>query len=76
MDWQALITALIVASCALYSTWRLLPVTLRARWSARLLGQPVPAAAAGACGGCDGCGGGSARPLRPPAQSVIRIVRR
>jgi hypothetical protein len=84
VDWQGVITALVVALCAAYSAWRLLlPRAWRARLSARLRGVPLSAttgdAQAHACGGCSGCGGGGLGRITcatDAAQAkVIRIVR-
>jgi ferrous iron transport protein B len=71
MVWQSLVTALLVAACAVYALWSLLPRSLRQRVAA-WRGKPLPPA--GACGGCDGCG--SSPKAEPPKEAVIRIVRR
>jgi hypothetical protein len=69
-----------VALCALYSSWVLLPRAWRARLSARLRGEPLPTgdAPTDACGGCGGCGGGGlgrSCATDAPQAKVIRIVR-
>ncbi len=71
MVWQLLLTPLIVAACALYALWSLLPAGWRRRWRARLGGTAAsaPSATAGACGGCASCGD-----ALPPPQQVIRFV--
>ncbi len=75
-DWQTAVTALVVAACAGYAAWNVMPAALR-RQLAAWAGKPLPAAGGG-CGGCDGCG---SAPVNTPApglasgQSVIRIVR-
>ena len=61
---QTLITALLVAGCAGYATWTLMPATLRRRIANAALAYPMPdllarrlrrfAAAPSGCG-CDGC---------------------
>ncbi|MDP1902030.1 MAG: hypothetical protein Q8K96_16510 [Rubrivivax sp.] len=75
MGWQGITTGLLVALCAAYSVWTLLPAALRARCWARLRGLPPPPLDGG-CGGCTGCGGASPE-CRPDAAraKVIRIVR-
>ncbi len=79
MLWQLLLTALIVAACAVYALWSLLPATLRRRWQARWRDEAAPAAVAGACGGCDNCGGDALPPPRVGAdgqtEAVIRFVK-
>ncbi|MDE1926822.1 MAG: hypothetical protein KGI36_06500 [Burkholderiales bacterium] len=68
MNWQALVTALIVVLCVAYAGWSLAPAALRRRVAARL-GRPLPAA--GGCAACGACGA----PPKPPVQ-VIKVWRR
>ncbi len=73
MDWQTVITALLVASCSGYAVWAVMPVALR-RKLAGWVGKPLPAASGGCGGGCAGCGS-AATPATAPGEAVIRIVR-
>ena len=83
---QALIVAVIVAACASYSTWSLMPAAWRQRLARRLLQWPAlagqawlqrAAAQRGGCGdGCSSCDAGAAKPAAPGARQVIRIHRR
>ena len=68
MVWQLLLTTLIVAACALYALWSLLPAGWRRGWRARL-GGAAASSPSGACGGCSSCGD-----ALPPPQQVIRFV--
>ena len=70
MDWQILITAVIVTVCATYAAWKLMPGAVRQRCRTAL-GLPAPATA-GACGGCDGCG---SAPRPTGGAQVVHIVR-
>jgi hypothetical protein len=78
MNWQAFITALLVAGCGSYALWNLMPRVWRGR-VATWFGQPA-AVASGGCGACDSCG---SKPLpkvaagsAAPGFSVISIVRK
>ena len=73
MNWQAVVTSLLVLACAAYSAWTLMPAALRQR--CRLtLGQSQPAVDAGGCGGCNGCA--AKKPTAPAAEQVVNFVRR
>ena len=64
MQMQSLVVALLVAGCAVYGTWTLMPAALRRTIALALLKLPLPAgvatfmrrhsAQASGCG-CDGC---------------------
>jgi hypothetical protein len=70
MDWQTVVTALIVIGCAAYAVWKLMPAALRQRCRAAF-GITAPASAGG-CGGCDGC---DSPPKPAGAEQVVHIVR-
>lgn len=53
-DWQYLAAWLLVAGCAAYAAWTLMPGRLRMRCRA-VLGLSS-AGGAGGCAACDGCG--------------------
>jgi hypothetical protein len=76
MNWQTLITTVLVATCSAYAAWSVMPVAWRRRLAA-WAGRPLPASS-GCGGGCDGCGSaaksGSASG-QAPGPAVIRIVR-
>jgi hypothetical protein len=65
---QWIVVGLVVAACAVYATWTLLPATARRRLAAAALAWPWPtrvaafwrrhAEAASGCG-CDGCDAGT-----------------
>ncbi|MET0349181.1 MAG: DUF6587 family protein [Rhizobacter sp.] len=65
---QDLLVGLIVAACAVYAAWVLMPASWRRRAAARLAGGPLPSAlrarfqrlakSAPGCG-CDGCDAGT-----------------
>ena len=65
---QGLITALIVAGCAVYVLWRLLLPAAAKRRILRALGRQ-PAAPA-SCGGCHGCDDPPAAGKPPATQTV------
>jgi hypothetical protein len=82
---QTLLVALLVAACALYALWALLPAGVRRPIARALLRLhwPEPLAARlqrhtvepSGCG-CDGCDQ-AAKPTRPaPAEQAIRLHRR
>lgn len=78
---QALIVALVVAACAVYATWTLMPAALRRTLARQLRGWPllgrlkaVQRAAGPADTGC-GCSGCDAAPS-PDAPKPVQIVRR
>ena len=73
MDWQAILTNLLVLACAGFSAWTLMPAALRQRCR-QALGRAGPVVEAGSCGGCDGCA--SKKPAAPAAEQVIRFIRR
>lgn len=77
---QSLLVALIVAGCAVYASWTLMPARLRRRLAQGLRAWPllgrlqaVQRAAGPAAGGC-GCSGCDAPP--PDAPKPVQIVRR
>jgi hypothetical protein len=70
MDWQTVVTALIVIGCAVYAAWKLMPAALRQR-GRTAFGISAPASAGG-CGGCDGC---SSEPKPASGEHVVHIVR-
>ncbi|MEP7302284.1 MAG: hypothetical protein ABI699_12210 [Caldimonas sp.] len=81
---QSLAAALIVAACAAYAVWTLMPAGARRGIALAVLKLPLPAALAGfmrrhavpASGcGCDGCDQSALKAPRPGAQT-IRIHRR
>lgn len=85
---QHLVVGLLVALCAVYALWSLMPVALRrplAGWLLRVpgLGRAGPlagvlrraAAGPNACG-CDGCDAKPATPARADAAVPIRIHRK
>jgi hypothetical protein len=77
MDWQTVLSALLVAGCSAFAAWRVVPAALQRRLAA-WVGQPLPAANGGCGGGCDGCAATPSVAPAPglsPGESVIRIVR-
>ena len=81
MDWQSVITALLVAACSGRAAWMVMPAAARQRLAGRA-GQPVPeATACTACTGCASKGGcasatAAATPPVQPGAAVVHIVRR
>lgn len=83
MNGQMAVVLAVVAGCALYAGWALMPAAAR-RWMARaLLRWPLPgfmaqffrkaAQRAGSACGCDGC---DVPPAAAPQEHPIRIHRR
>jgi hypothetical protein len=83
MTMQLVVVAFVVAACAVYAAWALMPAALRRPLAAALLRLPLPvplarglrraAQGGGACG-CEGC---DAKPVSAaPGPRVIRIHRR
>jgi hypothetical protein len=77
---QNLIVALLVAGCAVYAAWMLMPAVARRAIATSLLKLPLPAALAlrmrkaatassSGCG-CDGCDHAPAKPARAAPQVV------
>jgi len=79
---QTAVVALLVAGCAVYAAWALLPATARRGIARALLKRPLPgfaarflrrhAEASSGCG-CDGCDRNVAAPPpaeRPPAEGA------
>lgn len=80
---QQLIAALIVAGCAAYAAWALMPAGLRRTLARRMAHGPWPRVlartverAALAPTGCSSCEGCSTTQARPAAVQPIRIHRR
>ncbi|HMO47984.1 MAG TPA: hypothetical protein PKB14_18385 [Rubrivivax sp.] len=71
---QGLITALIVAGCAVYVVWRLLLPAAAKRHILRALGRQPTASAS--CGGCHGCDGPATAAKPPSVQKVHWMPRR
>lgn len=77
IDWQLAGATLLVAGCALYALWPLLPARWRQRWRTALGLAPRAGGS-----GCSNCDGGCAPPRtradggRQPADPVIHVVRR
>ena len=65
---QSLVVGLIVAACAAYAAWALMPASWRRRL-ARRLGWRDPAPG---CGGCDGC---ASEPDAKPREAVVTVHR-
>jgi len=82
---QDLAVDLIVAACAAYAAWRLMPSAARRRIAVLALRLPLPALlasplrhaarGANACG-CDGCDAAGAKPAAGAAQRVTFHPRR
>ena len=82
---QTLIVGVLVAGCAIYSLWTLMPAGARRHVAQRLLKRRLPnalrtrllrhAQAASGCG-CDGCDRGSKTPSTGSAVKPIRFERR
>ena len=71
---QTAISALIVAGCAGYATWALMPKAWRRSLARQVLGrEPAPQPGCGGCGGCDSSAPSAAD--LPPGTSVIRLHR-
>jgi len=79
---QTIVVALLVAGCAVYAAWALMPAAARRGVAVALLKRPLPglaarflrrhAESASGCG-CDGCDRNVAAPpaaARPPAQGA------
>jgi hypothetical protein len=79
MNLQVLITGLLVAACAVYCAWSLMPAVLRQGLAKRMLTfapkqawlQRAARPASGCGSGCDGCG--EANPASATGTKVIRI---
>jgi hypothetical protein len=76
---QSLIVAMIVAGCAVYAAWTLMPAVSRRSIAAALLKLPLPAGTAAfmrkhsvvASGcACDGCDKSVAKPAAPKVQTI------
>lgn len=82
---QDLIVGLIVASCAFYAAWTLMPAAWRRRLAARALHLPLPAPwharlgklarSAPGCG-CDGCDAAPPPGARPDGSRPVQFVRK
>ena len=81
---QSLSVALLVAGCAVYAAWTLMPAASRRRIAAALLKTPLPeslagfmrrhATAASGCG-CDGCDRASPEAATPATTQPITFHR-
>ena len=84
---QDLVVGLIVAACAVYAAWVLMPASWRRATAARLAGGPLPSAlrarfqrlskSAPGCG-CDGCDAGTPPgvPKKGAGEQPIQFVRK
>ena len=79
---QSLVVAVIVAACATYAVWTLMPAMARRSVATLVLRLSLPErlarpfrkalGPAGACGGCDSCGGIPGAPAQVKTVTVHR----
>jgi len=82
---QSLLVALIVAACAMYAAWTLMPGAVRRSLAALVLRLSLPErvarpfrkalATTGGCGGCDSCGDSTAKPTAVKPVTFHRRLR-